>query len=290
MAVLLSFDFHYHYLTVLAEHGTLRQTCTMDKIKRARTQVPACRVFFAEFLHSDLFIEEAGVTTLITPTGARCQRHYAVGAVEAVETRGNVVRIQLNDTTASIPVFAPQDRYPAERVKEQAGVEQYLAVIGTVHARTGADGSKRALILAKALGIVEERARAAWLLTTAMRTIERIEQLRIFSGEPNSRSGMSSGRVREHYALDNEHLDALAGTAINAVNGLLTHYRAQTRALIMEQITTAGKSRLDRSRLLDRLRRGQGLPETWVGEIIDGLILEGQCSESESGVLQCARR
>jgi RPA family protein len=261
----------------------------MEEIKRANAVVPVCRVFFAEFLQSDLFIEEDGVTSLITPTGARCQRLYAVGAVETVETRGNVVRIQLNDTTASIPVFAPHDRYPAERVKEQAGVEQYLAVTGTVNARTGADGSKRALILAEALGFVEDHARASWLLTTAVRTMERIEQLRIFSGESNSRSGLSSEHVREHYALDNEHLDALAGTAINAVNGLLAHYRAQTRALIVEQIRKAGKSGLDRSRLLDRLRRGQGLPETWVGEIIDGLIIEGQCSESESGMLQCIR-
>jgi len=261
----------------------------MEEIKRARTLVPACRVFFAEFLQSDLFIEEAGVTTLITPTGARCQRLYAVGAMEAVETRGNVVRIQLNDTTASVPVFAPRDRYPAERVKDSTDAERYLAVTGTVNVRAGADGSKRALILAEALGFVEDRARAAWLLTTARRTTERIEQLRILPGEPSSFMGVPSERVREHYALDNERLDALAGTAINAVNGLLTHYRAQTRALVVEQLTKADKSGLDRSRLLDQLRRGQGLPETWVGEVIDGLILEGQCSESENGVVQCTR-
>jgi RPA family protein len=261
----------------------------MEEIKRARTQVPACRVFFAEFLQSDLFIEEDGVTTLITPTGARCQQLYAVGAVESVETRGKVVRIQLNDTTASVPAFAPQDRFPAEPAKDCTDAERYLAVTGTVNVRAGAAGGKRALILAEALGFVEDRARAAWLLTTAVRTMERIEQFRILPSELNSFMGVPSERVREHYALDNEHLDALAGMAINAVNGLLTHYRAETRALIVEQITKAGKSGLDRSWLFEQLRRGQGLPEIWVGEVIDGLILEGQCSESEGGVLQCAR-
>jgi RPA family protein len=265
----------------------------MEETKRARTLIPACRVLFAEFLQSDLFIEEAGVTTLITPTGACCQRLYTVGAVEAVETRGNVVRIQLNDTTASVPIFAPQDRYPAEPATKRTEAERYLAVTGSVTVRTGADGSKRALILAEALGFVEDRARAAWLLTTARRTMERIEQLRISSSDPSSFISVPiehvRERVREHYALDNGQLDALAGTAIHVVNGLLTHALAETRALVVEQITKAGKSGLDRSRLLDRLRRGQGLPETWVGEVIDELIRKGQCSESESGVLRSVR-
>ena len=260
----------------------------MEEIKRARAVIPACRVFFAEFLHSDLFIEEAGVTALVTTTGARCQRLYAVGTVETVETRGNIVRIQLNDTTASMPVFAPQDRYPAEPVMKRTEAERYLAVTGSVTVRTGTDSSKRALILAEALGFVDERARAIWLLTTAWRTMERIEQLRICSHEPDM--GVPAKRVREHYALDNEQLDALAGTAITAVNGLFAHYRVQTRSLIEEQITKAGKSGLDRSKVLHRLRSGHGLPETWVREVIDELILKGQCSESESGVLQCERR
>ncbi|MBN1454753.1 MAG: hypothetical protein JW945_00660 [Methanomicrobia archaeon] len=262
----------------------------MEELKRARTLIPACRVFFAEFLHSDLFIEEAGATTLITPTGARCQLLYTVGAIESVETRGNIVRIQLNDTTASVPVFAPQGLYPAEPTTEGAKAERYLAVSGTVNVRMHADGSKRALILAEALGFVEDRARAAWLLTTAMRTMERIEQLRIFSSDLSSLMGVPSEHVREHYALDTEHLDALAGMAIIAVTGLLAHYRAQTRSLIEEQIKKLGKSGLDRAQLLDRLRRGQGFPETWVGEVLDGLILEGRCSESESGVVRCERR
>ena len=261
----------------------------MAEKKHALTQVPACRVFFAEFLHSDLFIEEAGVTALITPTGARCQRLYAVGAIESVETRGKVVRIELNDTTASLPIFAPQNRYPAESAMERAEAERYLAVLGVVTARAGADGSKRAVILAETLGFVEDHARAAWVLTTALRTMERIEQLRIFSNEPLI-SVPKNEHVREHYALDNEHLDTLAGMAINAVNGLLAHYRAQTRSLIQEQITKMGKSGMNRSELLNRLKSGRGLPETWVGEVLDGLILEGQCSESESDVLRCERR
>ncbi len=252
------------------------------------TVVPACRVFFAELLQSDLVIEEAGVTILITPTGARCQRLYAVGAVEAVETRGNVVRIQLNDTTASMPVFAPQGRYPAEPVEEHAGAERYLAVSGTVNVRTTSDGGRRVLILAEELGIVGDRARASWLLATAQRTMERIEQLRIFYDDSNSVMGVSSERMREHYARDNEHLDALAGTAINVITSLSAHYRARTRSLIVEQLATAGKSGLERSRLLDQLRRGRGLPETWVDEIIDGLIIEGQCAESEAGVVRRA--
>ncbi|MGC9444144.1 MAG: hypothetical protein ACP5E9_04335 [Candidatus Methanospirareceae archaeon] len=262
----------------------------MEEPKRARTLIPACRVFLAEFLHSDLVIEAAGVTTLITPTGARCPRLYAVGAIESVETRGNVVRIQLNDTTASVPVFAPQGLYPAEPATEGAKAERYLAVVGAVvRVRAGADARKRALILAEALGFVENRARAAWLLTTAMRTMERIEQLRIRLSDPGSVTGVPIAHLREHYALDNERLDALAGTAITAVNGLMSHYRTQTRALVVEQLTKAGKSGLDRSKLLDRLRCDQGFPETWVGEVIDGLILEGQCSESESGEVRNVR-
>ncbi|HDS44614.1 MAG TPA: hypothetical protein ENN68_00685 [Methanomicrobia archaeon] len=256
----------------------------MEELKRGAALIPACRVFFAEYLQSDLFIEHAGATQLITPTGACCQRLYAVGAIESVEARGTVVRIQLNDSTASVPVYAAQDRYPAEPAAAGTDAGRYLAIAGAVTVRAGADGSRRARILAEALGFVDDRARAAWLLATAQRTLARIEQLRILSSAPSS-SGPGEC-ARAHYALDTERLDALSGTAITAVSGLLAHYRAQTRALILDQLTKAGTSGLDRSRVLDRLRRGHGLPETWIGEVIDGLIFAGECSESESSVLR----
>jgi Glu-tRNA(Gln) amidotransferase subunit E-like FAD-binding protein len=90
--------------------------------------------------------------------------------------------------------------------------------------------------------------------------------------------------VLEHYALDDEKLDALASTAINAVKSMWQQYHTTTREQIEELVKHAGKRGMEREKILGALKT-KGLPEEWINDLIDELIIEGRCYESISGVL-----
>ncbi|MDI6886205.1 MAG: hypothetical protein QMD22_07700 [archaeon] len=90
----------------------------------------------------------------------------------------------------------------------------------------------------------------------------------------------------EHYALDNDKLDALASTAINVVKSMWQQYRETTRGLIGEMVKKAGKSGMERDKVVQALKT-KGLEEGLVEDVIDELIQEKRCYELDIGVLKC---
>jgi RPA family protein len=46
------------------------------------------------------------MTTIITPTCARCNRLFGVGEVEEVEKRGNIAKMKINDLTSALNIYA----------------------------------------------------------------------------------------------------------------------------------------------------------------------------------------
>jgi len=249
--------------------------------------VPTCRVFFEEFLKSDFFVQENGMTVLVTPMCARCDRLFGVGEVKEVETRGNITRIKLTDLTASLTIYTNKTIH-VEGVKANTGEKKtYLAFLCNVHVREGA--GKRNILLAEEVETVEERVRNGWILTTAWLTMERIELLRsAISSKNQEQENVFSDNFKEaveHYALDNDKLDAFASTAINAVKSMWKDYHTKTKETIVELVRKAEKSGIGREKLVRALKT-KGLKEEWVEEVIDELIMEGQCYETDSGVLK----
>ena len=256
--------------------------------------VPTCRVFFDEFLKSDFFLEEDGVSILVTPTCARCKSLFGVGEVEEVETRGNVSRITLNDLTASLSIYTTKNKpLHVERSVEASagGKKTFFAFLGDVHVREGAGRSKRAIILAEEVGTVEERVRNGWILNTAWRTMERANALRSTLSLPKEEEPVfldqdSLKQAREHYALDSDKLDLFAGTAINAVKRMWQHYHTTTSEIIVEMVKNAGTSGMEREKLVSALKN-KGLHTKWIEEVIDELIMDEHCYEQDTGVLRC---
>jgi RPA family protein len=264
----------------------------------AHTLVPTCRVFFDDFLKSDFILQETGTPCLVTPTGARCKKLFGVGEVTDLETRGNIARIKLNDLTATLSVYTNKTAPHLDRAIT-AHAEQnktFIAFCGNVHVRAGTGKSRRIILLADDVGTVEERVRNGWILTTAWRTMERIEALRLNlpleqKGLPKKRETKLSEtavleQIMEHYALDSDKLDAFARTAINAVTCMLEQYHSTTKGMIMEQVKKAKKSGMNRENLMRALKT-KGLQASWIEDIIDELIIDGKCYESESGTLKC---
>jgi RPA family protein len=264
----------------------------MPRKNQNHALVPACRVFFSEILKSDLFVPEHGKTFLVTPTGARCARLYGVAELKGVEQRGTIFRVIVNDSTASLHIYTDKALQP--RLEQTAGEKRtFIAFNGTVLVREGAE-MRRLIILAEEIGAVEEHVRKSWILATAWQTLERIEKLRIIrSVKKNDVAKKEEStildlalipEVLEHYALDDEKLDALASTAINAVKSVWQQYHTTTREQIEELVKHAGKRGMEREKILGTLKT-KGLPEEWINDLIDELIIEGRCYESISGVL-----
>jgi RPA family protein len=259
----------------------------------AHTLVPTCRVFFDEFLKSDFLLQENGITYLVTPTGAQCTRIFGVGEVTDVETRGNIARIKLNDLTATLNIYTNKTAPQLDRAitTDAAHKKTFIAFCGNVHMRAGTGKSRRIILLADDVGTVEERVRNGWILTTAWRTMERIEALRInLSVEKTQETELSETalleQVRKHYALDNDKLDIFARTATNAVTCMLEQYHKNARATIVETIKRGDKKGIDRENVVSALK-AKGLQASWIEDIIDELIIDGKCYESESGLLRC---
>ena len=264
----------------------------MHKKDLTHTLVPTCRLFFDEFLKSDFILQETGTPCLVTPTGAWCKRLFGVGEVAEVETRGNIARIKLNDLTATLSVYTNKTAQLDRAITTDAAHNKtFIGFCGKVHVRAGTGKSRRVILLADEVGTVDERVRNGWILTTAWRTMERIDALRInLSVEKKQETELSETALlretAEHYALDNEKLDAFARTALNAVTRLGEQYHKNARVTILETIKKADKKGIDRENVVSALKTKE-LQASWIEGIIDELILDGQCYVSDSGVLRC---
>ncbi|MHC1600121.1 MAG: hypothetical protein ACXQS5_04790 [Candidatus Methanospirareceae archaeon] len=235
------------------------------------------------------------MTFLVTPTCAKCYRLFGVGEVQEVEIRGNITRIKLDDLTAILNIYTNKS-IPVEVVKANAGEEKtFLAFLGNVHIRAGA--GKRKVILAEEVGAVDEQVRNGWILNTAWRTMERIEKLRknlslkkkALPKKEKEEVVSDKNIVKEaleHYAINDDKLAAFASTAINAVKSMWQRYHTKTKDMVVELIEKAEKigMGMEREKLVQALKN-KGLNEALVDEVIDELIMEGWCYESDSDVL-----
>ncbi len=231
---------------------------------------PACRIFFAELLKSDLFVREHGETFLVTPTCAKCNRLFGVGEVKEVEKRGNITKIKISDPTDTLNIYT-------DKILE---LDKFMAFVGNLHVRVR-EKSKGFLILVEEAGAVEEGVRNNWIISTARRTLERIELLRAKEQE----KAKQAKQALEHYAVDDDKLDFWENMAINTVKGVWKDYSKTSEEMVLEVLEEAGRSSVERIKLVKELKR-KGLAEEWIEEVIDELIGEGRCYEPEVGVLK----
>ena len=252
-------------------------------LKSAPAPLPTCRVFFEELLKSDFFVKENGETFLVTPTCARCNRLFGVGEVKEVEKRGNITKIKISDSTATLNIYTDK----------ALGLGKFLAFVGNLHVRAAREGvakSKGVLILVEEAGTVEENVRNNWVINTARRTLERIELLRNLSLNLSLEKKALPKKqwmkeAVEHYAIDDDKRDFWGCVALNAVTGVWQNYSKTTKETVLEVLEESKKSSMKRVKLMEELKK-KGLMEEWVEEVIDELVAEGRCYEPEVGVVK----
>ncbi len=217
----------------------------------------ACRVFFRELAVSDLIVGDS----VVTPTCARCSTLFGVGELEEIEKRGRITRLTIHDSTDHLNVYTDVDIILEPHV--------LLAFIGEVYIRrSGRSFFIRGRNMREVATIVREN----WILSTAVRTMERVDLLRASDNEWK--------RVLEHYGEDK--IDECVSDAVEAVQRLWQHYNMTAKDMILDLLHGVGTA--TRERLMEELK-AKGLEGAWIEDVIDELIAEGRCYEPELGFL-----
>jgi RPA family protein len=147
-------------------------------------QDPAWRVFAYELNKSTLQVkedDENGPSYVISPTGAKINRIFVVGVlteVENVRSSEDLWRARIADPTGTFTVYAGKYQPEAAAFLAQADVPQFVAVLGRarLYAR---DEASYVSIWSKEINPTTETVRNNWVITTAERTLDRVEALKI---------------------------------------------------------------------------------------------------------------
>lgn len=222
-------------------------------------------------------MKENGASILITPTCARCDTLFGIGEVKEVEKRGTITKITINDLTAAINVYTDKGIVLESK--------KCLAFRGSLRARRRREGAgKGALILVEEAEPVDELVRSNGVITTARRTMARIELLRHRALEEETQPEERwIKEAIEHYAIDDDTLAFWEEVAINAVKEVWLHYGKTAKEVVLAVLGESGS--MERVTLTRELKK-RGLMEERVEEVIDALIAEGRCHEPAVGVVK----
>jgi len=184
-----------------------------------------------EFAESD---EERAPNYVVTPTGARVNRLFAVGVLTTVEqVNEDTIRARIADPTGAFVVYAGQ--YQPDELAALQSIEPPAFVAVTGKANTfQPEGSDRVLTSVRPERVTEVDAetRDRWVTTTAEHTLARIQTLadamdRDERGEALTadlqREGFTPGvsegvaKAIDHYGTTADYLGALQELALQAL-------------------------------------------------------------------------
>ncbi|MEA2045506.1 MAG: hypothetical protein U9N48_03110 [Euryarchaeota archaeon] len=155
------------------------------------TREVAGRIFSQELRDSDLTIREHedqyAPLYLITPTGARCNRVFVVGTLTERDNVGaetDYWRGRIVDPTGSILVYAGQYQPDAAQALAESELPSFVAVVGKPSVYEPEDGTRLISIRVESVQKVDAATRDRWIVDTARRTLERLENF-----EPSIKEG-----------------------------------------------------------------------------------------------------
>jgi len=270
----------------------------------------ARRSFAREFNDATLTYGEHTDRTpnfVITPTGAMCNRIFAVGVLTEVENIGTqgqtLYRARLADPTGAFTVYAGQYQPEAAQFLANAETPAYVAVSGKVRMYTPEPGVSYTSIRPEEINVVDRSVRDRWTVHTAALTLDRIRIVEKalasgFRGEEltwhliqstEDASGVS--RAIDHYQLSHNMLQAYKQMVINALSTMAEPVAAESQEIDLREVVIETIDRLDTGEgakhedILNALHEGGHKPEA-VEAAINALLSEGRCYEPKIGMLK----
>jgi RPA family protein len=269
----------------------------------------ARRVFAREFNDATLTYGEHTDRTpnfVITPTGAMCNRIFAVGVLTEVENIGTggqtLYRARLADPTGAFTVYAGQYQQEAASFLSGAKTPAYVAVSGKVRMYSPEPGASYTSIRPEEINVVDSPVRDRWIYNTAALTLDRIRTAEKalasgFRGEELTwhmihQTGDAPGlsRAIDHYMLSHSSLQAYRQMVINALSTIM-ETAAQEPEIDLEEVILEAVARLDSGEgakydgVLDELL-ASGYDHVAIENAINALMSEGRCYEPKIGVLK----
>ncbi len=278
----------------------------------------AWRIFACEFNRADLMHttgEEQAPHYLITPTGARCNRIFAVGVITESENIGrenDLWRARVSDPTGAFTIYAGQYQPETGIFLSKAEIPSFIAVIGKARTYDRGDGQIQTSIRPEDLNLVDEYTRDLWILDTAKKTLERIDAMRIginHSKDPEKLAEylQSQKITRElsegislavaHYSKPEEYLNKFEEEVYRAVKTIITEdtsslgEESKEEAIEPKEYVANVMEMLDvgngvqYSDLIEAVRQAKITPEK-LESTIKELMSEGRCYEPTIGVLR----
>ncbi|RQG91094.1 hypothetical protein EA462_03590 [Natrarchaeobius halalkaliphilus] len=178
--------------------------------------------------------EERAPNYVITPTGARVNRLFAVGTLtEVTSVNDEMVRARVVDPTGAFVVYAGKYQPDALAFLEGTNPPAFVAVTGKARTFQPDDSNQvYTSIRPESIATVDADTRDRWVLTATERTLERIgtyaeatgldvtgDELTAALLEAGVEQGLASGvpLAREHYDTTPSYLGAVRDCALEAV-------------------------------------------------------------------------
>ncbi|WP_323171456.1 hypothetical protein [Natrialba sp. PRR66] len=202
----------------------------------------AYRLFAAEYDDASLSYaesdEERAPNYVVSPTGARVNRVFAVGTLtEVTAVNDEMVRARVVDPTGAFVVYAGQYQPDALAFLEQVEPPAFVAVTGKARTFEPDDGDRvYTSIRPESIAAVDAPTRDRWVVTTAEQTIDRVgtyAEAATLDSLPDASDdgvtdalreagvefGLAAGipLARDHYGTTPSYLAALRDCAIEAV-------------------------------------------------------------------------
>ncbi|HWQ65620.1 MAG TPA: nucleic acid-binding protein [Methanospirillum sp.] len=143
---------------------------------------PAKRVFAAELRETTHHFrdgtEDKSPTFVLLPTGERCNRVFVVGSLtEKKKSDGDQVFYQIRVVDPTGIFFVSAGSYQPEALHQIASIDapNFVAVVGKPSVYQAPDGRTLVSIRAESVAAVDKTVRECWVLDTAERTLERVE-------------------------------------------------------------------------------------------------------------------
>ena len=211
----------------------------------------AYRLFAAEFDDAERSYsesdEERAPNYVVTPTGARVNRLFAVGVLTEVDdVNPEMVRGRLVDPTGAFVTYAGQYQPDALAVLERADPPAFFALSGKARTYEPDDGDRiYSSVRPETVSEVDAETRDRWVVTAAERTLDRIgvvaaaiesglegDRLRAALTEAGVDERLADGVVLaiEYYGTTPEYLAELRRVAVEAV-GVVAGDRSEVGAL-----------------------------------------------------------
>ena len=198
----------------------------------------AHRLFAAEFDDATVSYaesdEERAPKYVVTPTGARVNRLFAVGVLTEVESvNEDVLRARIVDPTGAFVSYAGQYQPNAAAFFERADPPAFVALTGKARTFEPEDGDRvYSSVRPESVAEVDAETRDRWTVSAAEATLRRIaamaeaktldvegEALRSILEDRGYDASTAAGIevALDHYGTTTAYLDALRGVALDAL-------------------------------------------------------------------------